>query len=95
MPPPVAPRPSPYAHGVPTPYAVHVHPYPTRYHGGIWTRPVFGLPYVRSPQAVFKPGDFMPPLPLSGLRIGDNELSAFAIGAVAGAAVTWLIMRRR
>jgi hypothetical protein len=40
------------------PYTVHAHPYPTRFHGGIYTRPVFGLPYVRSPHAVFKPDDF-------------------------------------
>jgi hypothetical protein len=46
--------------GVPTPYVSHVHPYPTRYHGGIWTRPVFEFPYVESPQAVFKPDDFYP-----------------------------------
>lgn len=46
--------------GVPTPYVAHVHPYPTRYHGGIWTRPVFGFPYVTSPQSVFKPDDFYP-----------------------------------
>jgi hypothetical protein len=46
--------------GVPTPNVVHVHPYPTRFHGGIWTRPVFGFPFVQSPQAVFKPDDFTP-----------------------------------
>lgn len=48
-----------YVAGVPTPYHVHVHPYPTRYHGGIWTRPVFGMPYVQSVQSVFKPDDFV------------------------------------
>jgi len=53
--PPLSERP-----GVPTPYVAHVHPYPTRYHGGIWTRPVFGFPYVKSPQSVFKPDDFAP-----------------------------------
>lgn len=41
--------------GVPSPVVTHVHPYPTRYHGGIWTRPVFGLPWVRTPHAVFRP----------------------------------------
>lgn len=47
-----------YPPGVPSQYSVHVHPWPTRYHGPIYTRPTFGLPYVRSPYAVFKPGDF-------------------------------------
>jgi hypothetical protein len=42
-------------HGVPSPDHAHVHPYPTRFHGGIWTRPVFGFPWNRSPYAVFRP----------------------------------------
>lgn len=42
-------------HGVPSPDHAHVHPYPTRYHGGIWTRPVFGFPWNRRPYAVFRP----------------------------------------
>lgn len=46
------------AYGIPNPYAATTHPYPTRYHGGIWTRPEFGFPAVVSPQAVFKPTDF-------------------------------------
>lgn len=47
-----------YPRGVPTPLTVHRHPYPTRFHGGIWTRPVFGFPFVHSVQDVFKPDDF-------------------------------------
>lgn len=47
-----------YTAGVPSEYTVHVHPWPTRYHGPIYTRPEFGLPYVQSPYAVFKPDDF-------------------------------------
>jgi hypothetical protein len=50
----------PYTKGVPSPYVAHVHPYPTRFHGAIYTRPVFGFPWVESPQAVFKPNDFTP-----------------------------------
>ena len=50
----------PYPKGVPSPYVAHVHPYPTRFHGPIYTRPVFGFPWVESPQAVFKPNDFTP-----------------------------------
>lgn len=31
--------------GVPNPHVGHVHPYPTRYHGPIWTQPQAGYPY--------------------------------------------------
>ncbi len=31
--------------GVPNPRVGHVHPYPTRYHGPIWTQPQAGYPY--------------------------------------------------
>lgn len=44
-------------HGVPSPYTAHVHPYPTRFHGGIWTRPVFGNPWVRTPHFVIRPSE--------------------------------------
>jgi len=57
----------PYAMGVPNPYTAHVHPYPTRYHGAIYTRPEFGLPYVRNPHTVFKPDDFYSYYGVSGL----------------------------
>jgi len=40
---------------VPTPYAVHVHPMPSRFHGGVWTRPVFGMPYVHHVQNHLRP----------------------------------------
>jgi hypothetical protein len=43
---------------VPTPFKVHVHPYPTRFHGGQWVRPVFGLPYVHSVQSHLRPVTF-------------------------------------
>lgn len=45
-------------YGVPNPYVSTTHGYPTRYHGGIWTRPVFGMPYQPAVQSVFKPTDF-------------------------------------
>lgn len=32
-------------HGVPSPTIPHTHPYPTRFHGPIYTTPRFGLPY--------------------------------------------------
>lgn len=65
--------------GVPTPYAVHVHPYPTRYHGGQWVRPVFGLPRVQSVSSVFQPNQMQPSpgsgelfAPVSGLGSPDG-----------------------
>jgi hypothetical protein len=65
----------PYAAGVPNPYTAHVHPYPTRFHGAIYTRPVFELPYVRSPHAVFKPDDFYEYYGVKGL--GSLGFGAF------------------
>lgn len=53
--------------GVPSPYTVHVHPYPTRFHGGQWVRPEFGMPWVRTPYAVYKPSD------LNGLGNDDDQ----------------------
>lgn len=58
-----------YPAGVPTPYAMHIHPYPTRFHGGIWTRPVFGFPSAQAPSTVFIPGrdiDMRPDKPYTG-----------------------------
>ena len=49
-------RNAPYVPGVPTPYSLHVHPWPTRFHGPIYTRPVFGFPVNARPEEVFTPG---------------------------------------
>lgn len=57
----------PYPAGVPTPRHIHVHPYPTRYHGSINTRPWFNFPYREQPHAVFKPDDFSQETPVHGL----------------------------
>lgn len=71
---------APHVPGVPSPYAVHVHPYPTRFHGAIYTRPVFGYPVIAKPQDVFTPGynvDREVPQPtLSGLgaTVGEGRL---------------------
>ena len=43
---------------VPNPYVSTTHPVPTRYHSGIWKRPVFGFPRMVSVQSVFKCDDF-------------------------------------
>src|SRR6267154_2406625 len=48
-------RNAPIVQGVPTPYTVHVHPYPTRFHGAIYTRPVFSGRKIARTQAVFTP----------------------------------------
>lgn len=60
----------PNPRGVPSPRVVHVHPYPTRYHGTINTRPMFNLPFQYQPHAVFKPDDFNrePPPPNVGTQ---------------------------
>lgn len=83
----------PYAQGVPNPYTVHVHPFPTRFHGSMLARPVFDLPYVQSPHAVFKPDDFDTYYGVKGLgsfgsgssigngRLGGNTLGLGATGA--------------
>jgi len=44
----------------------HPRPYPTRFHGGIWTRPVFGVPTVRVPTAVFSPSNLYDDYPGGG-----------------------------
>lgn len=70
----------PYPRGVVNPYTAHVHPYPTRFHGGIYTRPVFDLPYVRSPHAVFKPDDFYSYYGVKGV----GGLGSFSSGSSLG-----------
>jgi len=66
-----------YPSGVPTPYTMHVHPYPTRFHGGIWRRPAFGFPWVRQPfnvtrpsQSAYPPPPVTPPLMTPGGPVG-------------------------
>ncbi len=64
-------RNAPHTPGVPTPYHMHVHPWPTRFHGPIYTRPVFGFPVIARPEQVFTPGYDLsrgaPQPPISGL----------------------------
>lgn len=75
----------PYARGVPNPYTAHVHPYPTRFHGAIYTRPVFGMPYKRRPFSVFKPDDFYSYYGVSGLgSTGGFAGSSLGNGTVGG-----------
>lgn len=73
--------------GVPTPYTVHVHPYPTRFHGPNYTRPVFGFPVIARPEQVFTPGydlsrEVMQP-PISGLGtdgVDPNPARLWSVG---------------
>lgn len=45
-----------YPAGVPTQFVWQNRVYPSRFHGGIWTRPVFGFPKIARPYDVFTPG---------------------------------------
>jgi len=62
-----------YPSGVPSQYAVHYHPWPTRFHGPLYQRPVFNFPWMRTPQNVFKPGDFYPE---GTAGVGDTAIPA-------------------
>jgi len=77
--------------GVPNPYTVMLHSYPTRYHGPIYTRPEFGLPWAP------RPNDFALEPPMMGL--GEDEppptnqgVKALAVVAV-GLLVTWAYVK--
>jgi len=39
----------PFPEGVPNPYTVMLHSYPTRYHGPIYTRSMYSLPFIDQP----------------------------------------------
>ena len=56
-----------YPPGVPNPLTRHVHPYPTRFHGSIYTRPVFGFP--------FAPRGVNNPMPQDFAGLGDYDVS--------------------
>jgi len=69
-------RNAPIVHGVPTPFAMHNHPYPTRFRGPVYTRAVFGHPVIARPQQVFTPGydldAHLPQPALSGLGTAEE-----------------------
>ncbi len=71
-----------YVPGVPTPFTMHVNPYPTRFHGGIWSRPAFKFPQIQQTSTVFLPPrdiDMIPDRPpngYSGLGGGDLAVDA-------------------
>lgn len=79
-----------YPSGVPSQYAVHYHPWPTRFHGPLYQRPVFGFPWMAKPQNVFKPGDFYPE-PQAGLGDVGSCPGMFISGTLFGALGLWLV----
>ena len=74
--------------GVPNPQIPYKHPYPTRYHGPIFTEPRFGVPFEPRPYAV---------APYSGAD--DEQRSAWAIPprgiliAAASAGIGWMLLK--
>ncbi len=72
-----------YPSGVPTPYTMHVNPYPTRFHGGIWSRPAFKFPSMHQPTTVFLPPrdiDMIPDKPPGGYSGLGNDQSRYNVG---------------
>lgn len=73
--------------GVPNPQIPHTHPYPTRYHGPIFTTPKFGLPFKANPYASAPysgTGDASRGMSM-GTQLVIGLVGAAAIGATAGA----------
>jgi len=62
--------------GVPNPLVPHVHPYPTRYHGPIWTQPQAMKPFLPTPYAR---------APYAGTGQSDAPVLTPAIGLVSAA----------
>lgn len=60
--------------GVPNPQVPYEHPYPTRYHGPIFTEPRFGLPFESNPMSV---------APYSGLESIFNPLQSSPVSMPA------------
>lgn len=46
------------AKGIPSPFVVRAHPYPSRVHGTSSIRPVFGMPFVRNVHNVLMPNQY-------------------------------------
>lgn len=89
--------PSSYPQGVPSPWVPNVQEYPSPQHGGDYTRPMFGLPWVRTPYNVYGPpgnkyalGQLAsrPRSPWAHAAMGSAAvgLTTYAVGAMATAA---------
>lgn len=74
-----------YPSGVPSQYAVHYHPWPTRFHGPLYQRPEFRFPWQPSPQNVLMPWQRAG---FGGLGedSGGVMSALFVLGLAAGAA---------
>jgi len=68
-------------HGVPSPTIPHTHPYPTRFHGPIYTTPRFMLPYRE--QSWQTPSDYIFPSTFVGPMHGLGEAPAL-FGTASG-----------
>jgi len=74
----------PFPQGVPNPFGVRVHPYPTRFHGPVYTRPMASLPWRTRPSN----NERALPEAFEGLGQVDGKAAAWALVAfVAGAAL--------
>jgi hypothetical protein len=78
--------------GVPNPFTVMLHSYPTRYHGPIYTRPEFGLPWAE------RPNDFALDPSLLGLgaeeaMVQPMEPWKVVVGLGLAAAVIWTALK--
>jgi len=71
--------------GVPSPVIPHTHPYPTRFHGPIYTTPRFMHPYRE--QAWQSPGDYVGPVPATaGFGAAGSSGPAF-FGSATGSTI--------
>ena len=83
----------PVPSGVPNPFGPMLHSYPTRYHGPIYTRPMYKLPWFE------RPNDFAIEPGFMGIGVDDagapDDSKTLLIIAAAGAAalVLYLAMR--
>lgn len=85
-----------YPSGVPSQYAVHYHPWPTRFHGPLYQRPVFRFPWMAKPQNVFKPGDFYAENGVGNVTLGERTqglINGLVIGVLVGAGVMYFVRR--
>lgn len=71
--------------GVPNPQIPFQHPYPTRYHGPIFTTPRFGLPFAARPYAL-TPYSGTADVPSTGGRLLRGAISGAVIGLLVGSA---------
>lgn len=72
--------------GVPNPQVPAQHPWPTRYHGPIFTTPRFGMPFVATPYASAPYSGLGAPAALKPMGQVAGAIRIVAAGAVVGLA---------